>query len=95
MGGAAEAALEDLTGLDLHALGAFVDLVADDLAALADDDVEGGLGQLLEEDLRVLEVFLDEDLGVVVRTAPALLAVPVHVVPAQLPHDVLVLAQLP
>ncbi|MCP5470430.1 MAG: hypothetical protein H7A36_08015 [Chlamydiales bacterium] len=94
MGGAAESALEDLTGLDFLPLGALVDLVADDLAALADDSVEWGLGQLLEQDLRVLEVLVHEDLGVVVRAPASLLAVPVHVVPAQLAHDVLVLAQL-
>jgi hypothetical protein len=91
---AAEAALEDVFGLDLDPFGAFADLVADLCAVVADVVLGVVLGKLLEEFLRAVEVLLDEDLGVVVCAFGALLAVAVHVVPAKLSDDVLKFAHL-
>lgn len=91
---AAESALEDILGLYLDPLGALADLVADLGAVVADVVLGVVLGHLLEEFLGALEVLVDEDLGVVVGALGPLLAVAVHVVPAELADDVLKLAHL-
>lgn len=91
---AAEAALENVFGLDLDPFGAFADLVPDLCAVVADVVLGVVLRQLLEELLRAVEVLLDEDLRVVVSALGALLAVAVHVVPAKFTDDVLKLAHL-
>jgi hypothetical protein len=89
---AAEAALEDVLWFHLHAFGALAHFVADLGAIVADVVLRVRLAHLLEQPLRALEVLLHEDLRVVVRALAPLLAVTVHVVPAQLAHDVLELA---
>lgn len=93
MSRATESALEDLGWLDLHAFGALVDLVPDHLTALAHNNLQRRLRQFLEQNLSVFEILFHKYLGVVVGAPAAFLAVPVHIVPAQFSHDVLVLAQ--
>lgn len=89
---AAESALEDVLGLDFNSLRTLVDLVADLRAVVADVELRVAAGKHLVDLLRAVEVLLHEDLRVVVQTFAALFAEPVHVVPAELAHDVLQLA---
>lgn len=90
----AEPTLEDVFGLDLHSLRALAHLVPDLRAVVANVVLRVVFGQLFEKLLGPLEVLLDEDFGVVVSALGPLLAVPVHVIPAELTHYVFELAHL-
>lgn len=91
---AAESALEHVFGLHFYPLRAFAHLMSDLGTVVADVVLRVVLGQLLEQFLGAVEVLLDEDLGVVVCALGSFLAVPVHVVPTEFAHYVLVLAHL-
>ena len=79
---AAQSALEHILGLDLHPFGTLAHLVPDLRAVIANVVLRLGLRQLLEQLLGPHKVLLHEYFRVIVRTFCALLAVPVHVVPA-------------
>lgn len=89
-----QATLEHVSGLDLHSFWAFVHLVTDLCAVVADVDWRVLLRQLLKELLRPFEVLIDKDLWMVIYAFGSFLAEAVHVVPAQLADYVLQLALL-
>ena len=53
------------------------------------------LGELLEQLLRPLEILGNKDFGVIIGALRSLLAKSIHIVPAELAHDMLELTSLP
>ena len=92
MGISTKSTLKNIFLFNFDSFWAFSNLVTG-LSTIVADIVCGFMfKQVLVEDSRLLEVFLDEYFRVMVGAFAALLAVPVHVVPAEFTDDVFVLA---